>query len=172
MSIGTPANQIEQNRGRFSTGRYAVIWPFNKNPLTKSQEKTIVQAIEGAEEGNLGEVRVHIEKRCKHDDGALGRAREKFEQLGMYETESATGVLLYVAVKDRVCAVYADEGIHTCCAETFWQEVTDKVADGFKEDCPAEGLAAAIDEIGELLREHVPGEKEAEELEPEVTVEA
>lgn len=147
-----------------------MLWPFKKRHLSKDQEKAVVEAIGRAEEGNLGEVRVHLEQKCKHDEGALSRAREKFYELGMCGTDDATGVLLYVAVKDRVTAVYAGPGIHTCCAESFWQEVTDQVAEGFRDDSPAEGLVEAVDRIGELLREHVPGEKEDNELPDEVTM--
>lgn len=147
-----------------------MLWPFGKRYLTKEQERAVVEAIGCAEQGNLGEVRVHLEKRCKHDEGALGRAREKFYELGMCETDDATGVLVYVAVKDRVTAVYAGPGIHTCCPASFWQEVTDRVAEGFGNDEPAQGLVDALGRVGDLLREHVPGEKEENELPDEVTM--
>lgn len=147
-----------------------MFWPFNKRHLTDEQEKAVVDAIGRAEEDNLGEVRVHLEKRCKHEEGALARAREKFYELGMCQTEDSTGVLLYVAIKDRVTAVYAGPGIHTCCAETFWQDVTDQIAQGYESGKPAEGLVAAVDKVGDLLREYVPGEKEDNELPDEVTM--
>lgn len=147
-----------------------MFWPFNKRHLTTEEEEAVVEAIGRAEAGNLGEVRVHLERRCKHEEGALGRAKEKFYELEMCQTEDSTGVLLYVATKDRVTAVYAGPGIHECCAESFWQKVTDRVAEGFGAGEPASGLVDALDEVGELLREHVPGEKEENELPDEVTM--
>lgn len=147
-----------------------MVWPFDKKYLDAEEEEAVVDAINRAQEGNLGEVRVHIEKRCDHGDGALGRAREKFYKLGMSETDEGTGVLLYVALKDRVTAVYAGPGIHTCCAEAFWEDVTETVARGYKEGRGAEGIVEAVDKIGDLLREHVPGEKDENELPEEVTM--
>ena len=145
-------------------------WPFSKRYLNKTQEQEVVAAIGRAEQGNLGEVRVHLENKCQHKEGPLKRAQELFYDLGMCQTEDATGVLLYVAIKDRVTSVYAGPGIHTCCPEAFWQTVTDQVAEGFKEGSPARGLVEALEQVGELLREHVPGEKEANELPDEVTM--
>ena len=146
------------------------LWPFSKRYLDKNQEAEVVAAIGRAEEGNLGEVRVHLERKCPHEEGALERAKQIFYEQGMCQTEDATGVLLYVAIKDRLTAVYAGPGIHTCCPEAFWQKVTDRVAEGFKEGAPAKGLVEAVDEVGDLLREQVPGEKEVNELPDEVTM--
>jgi uncharacterized membrane protein len=128
--------------------------------LTELESARLVRAIGDAERGNRGEVRVHLERRCADTD-ALARARDVFAKLGMHKTQQDTGVLLYVAIDDRRAAVFAGAGIHPAGAESFWQEVIDEVAKHFSEGATAAGLCHAVERIGELLREHVPGDDTA-----------
>ena len=141
-----------------------------KSGLRSSDEEKLVEAIDRAEEGNRGEVMVHVEAECPTEE-PLARAEELFGELGMHETEDRTGVLLYVADMDRKCAVYADEGIFESCGQDFWDHVVDEVAEGYREKKPIAGLVQAVDEIGDVLREQVPGEDtEGDELPDEVSV--
>ena len=137
--------------------------------FTGEQAKILVHAIAEAEAHNRGEVRVHVERRCPHAD-PLERAAEVFVALGMNETEDDTGVLLYVAVEDRSCAVFAGEGVLGARAEGFWQGVADAVANGYRRNDPVAGIEMALLRIGALLREHAPGEDAAgDELSNAVT---
>lgn len=128
--------------------------------LDKEQEQAVVKAIGQAEEGNRGEVQVHLEAQTGGKD-ALERAREVFHTLGMDRTRDGTGVLLYVATADHKVAVFAGPGIHGAGKEGFWQEVTDTVAARFSADDPVGGLVGALEKIGALLREAAPGEDDA-----------
>lgn len=143
---------------------------FWKRPLmTYVQEQALVDAIGAAEAGNRGEVRVHIEARCQGPD-AFARAEAIFGLLEMHQTEEGTGVLLYVAVEDRKAAVYAGPGVYGQAADGFWDDVIALVADGYRVGKPVEGLQGALNEIGQLLREVVPGEDTGgNELPNEVT---
>lgn len=116
-------------------------------------------AIAEAESGNRGEVRVHIEEFCAGDP--LERAGEIFAELDMNETTEDTGVLLYVATVDRACAVFAGSGIHGARDPEFWQEVADAVAGGYRRGDPLAGIEMALLEVGQVLRERVPGEDSA-----------
>jgi uncharacterized membrane protein len=122
-------------------------------------EARVVAAITGAEQGNRGEVRVHVEERCRGD--ALARARAVFAELGMARTQESTGVLLYLAPNERKAAVFAGAGIHGAAGEGFWREVIDAVAKGYAGGTPVDGLEAALERIGAILREHAPGEDRA-----------
>ena len=139
------------------TGSNAMTSWFRKirrRPLGAEDEMEVIRAIVEAEKGNRGEVRVHIESRCPGD--ALERAREQFFRLGMDRTAEGTGVLLYVAEKDRRAAVYAGPGIHGAADERFWQLAVKAVAEGFSGE-PARGITGALAMIGELLRAAAPG---------------
>lgn len=144
-------------------------WWKKKEHLGESEEKAVVQAITAAEQGNRGEVKVHLEARCRAQQ-PMERAADLFGELGMQETRDGTGVLLYVAVEDRKAAVYAGPGIHGAAEAGFWQGVVDAVAEGFKAGSPEKGLVDALGRIGDLLRATVPGEDDAgNELADEVS---
>jgi uncharacterized membrane protein len=134
-------------------------------------EQRIVRAIANAERGNRGEVRVHVEARCPTKD-PLKRARALYFALKMNQTRDDTAVLLYVADQSRACAVWSGAGIHARGGEAFWKGVTDAVAGGYRQSKGADGVCEALGKIGELLRQHVPGEDTAgNELPNAVTTE-
>lgn len=137
--------------------------------IRDEDDAAIVDAIRRAERGSRGEVRLHLERRCRRAV-PMERARELFASLGMHATQDATGVLLYVSLSPRVACVYAGEGVHGAAEPGFWEDVVGRVARGFAEGRAAAGLIEAIDEIGELLRRVVPGEDPAgNELPDEVS---
>jgi uncharacterized membrane protein len=140
-----------------------------KAGLTIKERDLIVAAIKAAERGNIGEVRVHIEEKSSVRD-VLARARTLFVELGMRKTKRGTGVLLYVALRNRTAAVYAGPGIHGAREPGFWQGVVDAVSSGYKKGKPAEGITKALGAIGDLLREHAAGEDvDGNELPDQVT---
>lgn len=140
--------------------------------LSELDEQRVVRAIANAERGNRGEVRVHIERRCPKGD-ALTRAQHLYRALGMERTQNDTAVLLYIATKSRQAAIYAGAGVDAHVGGEFWRSVIDKVAKGFKEGRPGEGIRGALEEVGEVLREHLPGDDVAgNELPNEMTTPA
>ncbi len=124
--------------------------------LSDADRLAIVDAIGDAEHGSLGEVRVHIEERCPGDD-AMARAKELFARLGMSGTKRATGVLLYVATKDRRVAVFADRGLFGATAPAVWSGVVERVAAGYRAGRPAAGIVEALTMVGDVLRGYAAG---------------
>jgi uncharacterized membrane protein len=118
----------------------------------------LTAAIAAAEKGHRGEVRVHLEKRCPKRKNPPERAAELFESFGMSRTREDTAVLLYVAFDDGRCAVHAGSGVEAAAAPGFWRAVADQIDRGFSIGEPLAGICAALEQIGEMLREHVPGE--------------
>ncbi len=124
------------------------------NFFTKEQKKQITDAIKEAELNTSGEIRLHVEKRCKIN--ALDRAAYIFDKLKMHKTEKRNGVLFYLAVDDHKFAILGDAGINQVTPENFWDEIKDIVLDYFKEGKYADGLAKGIRMAGEALKEHFP----------------
>ena len=91
-----------------------------KEFFSQEENEKIVQSIRDAEKCTSGEVRVFVESKCKFLD-PLDRALEIFADLKMENTEDRNAVLVYVALKDRQLAVYADKGIHEKVGDQFWQ---------------------------------------------------
>lgn len=134
--------------------------------LAPDQEAAIVAAITAAEAGNTAEVRVHIDRRAP--GAPLESARRRFFELGMHRTRDATGVLLYVALRDQRAAVYAGGGVNQHVAPDTWQPIVDAVTAGYARGDGAAGLCDALALIGDVLRAAVPGDDAAGDELPNV----
>ena len=129
---------------------------FKKKAFFSQEENDkIVAAIRNAEKCTSGEVRVFIESRCKYID-PLDRAMQLFAQLKMEDTRDRNAVLLYVALKDRQLAVYADSGIHQKVGDQFWEEAVNNILLHFDKENYANGIVQCIAGIGDALKENFP----------------
>ena len=129
---------------------------FKKKAFFSQEENDkIVAAIRNAEKCTSGEVRVFIESRCKYID-PLDRAMQLFAQLKMEDTRDRNAVLLYVALKDRQLAVYADSGIHQKVGDQFWEEAVNNILLHFDKENYANGIVQCIAAIGDALKENFP----------------
>jgi uncharacterized membrane protein len=136
--------------------------------FTEEQKLSIRKAIEQAERNTSGEIRVHIDERCKGD--VLECAKKIFAKLKMHHTRERNAVLFYLAVKDRQFAIYGDEGIHQKVKDDFWNSVRDKMLGLFKDGKFTEGLCEGIIEAGMQLQKHFPHrDDDKDELSNEVT---
>ena len=82
-----------------------------KDRFDEAQQKRIKDAVASAELNTSGEVRVHIESKCK-EDNVLNRASQVFAHLDMQKTDARNGVLIYVALDDHQFAIIGDVGIN------------------------------------------------------------
>jgi uncharacterized membrane protein len=124
------------------------------NFFSKEEKDLIKSAIQEAERNTCGEIRVHVEYRCKED--VLDRAAWWFGKLKMQLTEQRNGVLFYLAVKDRKFAILGDKGINAVTPDDFWDRIREKMLDRFKEGAYAAGLQEGILMAGQALKEHFP----------------
>ncbi len=120
--------------------------------------ETIVQSIRNAEKQTSGEVRVFIESRCSFVD-PVDRAKEIFFELKMEKTKDRNAVLLYIAMKDRQLALFADEGIYEKCGQLYWEDAVKKMLIDFKQNAIAKGIIDCVTAIGQTLKEQFPFEK-------------
>jgi len=126
--------------------------------FSDEEQKAIVDEIRKVETRTSGEVRVYIENRCRFVD-PLDRAAEIFFGLKMEATLHRNGVLLYVAMKDKQFAIFADEGIYQALGAKYWNEEAKKMLMAFKSDSHAKGIANVIEDIGDALHQHFPYDK-------------
>jgi len=122
--------------------------------FTAENKLQITNAIRIAETNTSGEIRVHIESRCKGD--VLDQAAYIFEKLEIHKTELRNGVLFYLAIEDHKFAILGDAGINQKVPEDFWDDIKEGVVAKFKEGLYSEGLAEGIVKAGEQLKEHFP----------------
>lgn len=129
-----------------------------QNFFSLEEQQQIVQAIQTVELKTSSEIRLHIDTKTKLK--ALDRAAYLFKQLGMHQTDARNGVLLYMAVKDRLFAIIGDAGIHSCVKETFWTECKEEVLTEFKSGNFCSGIVSCILKVGHTLEKHFPYQKD------------
>jgi len=128
---------------------------FSKSLFDSNERNTIVKAIGDAEALTSGEIRLHIEKKCKSAD-ALIRAQEVFYELGMDKTAAANGVLIYLAYEDKKFAIIGDKGIDTVVPDNFWDSIKEMMAGHFGKGEFIQGVLYAIVETGHQLKQYFP----------------
>ena len=138
--------------------------------FTEQQQKQVQDAIAHAELNTSGEIRVHIDKRCKEEPMKMAIA--VFEKLGMHKTEQRNAVLFYLAMDDKKLAILGDKGINEAVPTNFWDEIRDLMVSHFKKGEFTEGLSKGIVMAGEQLKSAFPYQSDdTNELSNEITFE-
>jgi uncharacterized membrane protein len=139
-----------------------------KDFLSHDEKAEIISAIREAELRTSGEVRVHIEKKCKGD--ILDRAAYIFEKLKMHKTDLRNGVLFYLALNDKKFAILGDRGINEKVPENFWNDIKIMMEQHFMNGQMVIGLKEGILTAGEHLKIHFPHKKDdVNELSDEIS---
>lgn len=128
-----------------------------KDFFTPGQQQRMVQAIQHAEKNTSGEVRIFVESKCRYVD-PIDRAKEIFFNLKMDKTKDRNAVLLYLALKDRQLALFADEGIYQRCGAAYWDYEVKKIIAAFTKDDYTGGICLVVEDIGEALKQQFPYE--------------
>jgi uncharacterized membrane protein len=125
-----------------------------ENFFSKEQKKQITDAIAEAELNTSGEIRLHVEGRCKID--VLDRAAYVFEKLEIHKTAQRNGVLFYLAVYDRKFAILGDAGINQLVPADFWDQIKETMLAHFKVGKFSDGLSKGILMAGVQLKANFP----------------
>ena len=126
--------------------------------FSKDDQKKIEQAIKQAEHKTSGEIRVHIDARCKGE--VLDAASKVFATLGMHKTKLRDGVLLYLALEDKKFAIIGDAGINQKVPANFWDNIKNDMLVHFRKSDFTTGLIHGIAMTGTQLKQHFPHEKD------------
>lgn len=119
------------------------------------------ERVAAAERGHGGQIRVCIEGGLPLDalwrhTSARQRALGLFGQLGVWDTEHNNGVLLYLLMAERAIEIVADRGLAPQVPASHWSALVARMQPAFSAGRFEDGLTAAIDAIGDELREHFP----------------
>lgn len=126
--------------------------------FTKEEGDRVIAAIRIAETNTSGEIRVHIEAKCKGD--ILKQAQKTFKKLGMQKTAARNGVLFFIAPERRGFAIVGDEGIDAVVPENFWDDVKNILQQNFRAAKFEQGITEGITLVGEKLKAHFPYQKD------------
>ncbi len=117
--------------------------------------------IAASESAHLGELRFVVEASQSlhgllHDQSARARAVELFSQLGVWDTEHNSGVLIYVQLVDRRVEIVADRGINARVEEGFWNAICRRIEAAYRAGSFEQGTLLALNDVTAVLAEHFP----------------
>jgi uncharacterized membrane protein len=121
--------------------------------------RRIEQAVKASERSHRGEIRFAIEGSLHLRDLRLStreRARQVFAQLGVWDTEENTGVLIYVQLVDRRIEIVADRGIAKRVEQAEWEKLCRAMERAFRERRFEAGVLEAIEGVTQILARHFP----------------
>jgi len=84
------------------------------------------------------------------------RAMQLFKMAAERRTRARTGVVLYLSLLERRAEIVADEAIHSQVEPEIWGEAMAALIGKVKEGRPAEGMALAVEKIGDVLASCLP----------------
>jgi uncharacterized membrane protein len=123
----------------------------------------IEEAIAAAERSHSGELRFVVESSLSlglllRSTDSRRRAVHLFGELGVWDTEENSGVLIYVLLADRRVEIVADRGIHRCVGDGGWVEICRAMQDAFRARKFKAGALDGIAAVSALLAEHFPAD--------------
>lgn len=125
-----------------------------KDFINRLDDPKIALAIEEAEKGTSGEIRVFVTARTVED--ALAEAEREFLREGMDKTVDRNAVLIYFAPRSQTFAIVGDQGVHEKCGQDFWEGIREHMTPHLKQRHFTEAILAGVRETGEALAKHFP----------------
>ena len=132
--------------------------PASKRYFTKQDQFAISEAVKSAEEGHVGEIQVVIEgympsSLAYHQNTRL-RAQQLFAELGVWDTEQNSGVLLYLNLCEQKVEIVIDRGINQATEQHEWQNICNQMVVELKNKKYREAVIQGVTEIGTILNRY------------------
>lgn len=129
--------------------------PATKRFFNAQDQHAIAEAVTAAEHGHVGEIQVVIEgclpSRLAYAIDTHTRARQLFAELGVWDTELNSGVLLYLNLCERKVEIVIDRGIKSATTQQVWDEVCAHIVQGLAQQQYRQAVITGVQEIGEIL---------------------
>jgi uncharacterized membrane protein len=138
-------------------GAWFGVWRWFPRPVLAR----IAAAIGEGERRHSGEVCFAVESRYSPWAVLAGRdvaarARAVFGQLGVWDTQDNSGVLLYLQLAERRVEIVADRGIAARVGPEQWQALCAQFVEDMRAGAPEAAVLACIGRIHALLEAHFP----------------
>lgn len=129
--------------------------PATKRFFNAQDQHAIAEAVTAAEHGHVGEIQVVIEgclpSRLAYAVDTHIRARQLFAELGVWDTELNSGILLYLNLCERKVEIVIDRGIKSATTQQVWDEVCTHIVQGLAQQQYRQAVMTGVEEIGEIL---------------------
>lgn len=97
-----------------------------------------------------------LSRAARREAWALRNARAAFVARGVADTRGRTGVLLHVAVVERIATVIADLGVRQAIPEAAWTAACAPLRAAVARGEPASALSPHLAALAELCSRHLP----------------
>ena len=129
--------------------------PASKRFFNQQDQYAIAQAVAAAEQGHVGEIQVviegHMPAREAYYLDTRGRAKQLFSELGVWDTELNSGILLYVNLCERKVEIVIDRGIQQATTQQVWDEVCQCIIEKMSQQQYRQALVDGVTQIGRIL---------------------
>lgn len=129
--------------------------PASKRYFSKQDQAVIAQAVQQSEDGHVGEIQVviegHIPSHQAYYQNTRLRAQQLFAELGVWDTEFNSGVLLYLNLCEQTVEIVVDRGINLQTSTEVWQRICDQIIAELKNKQYRSAVVNGVVEIGKVL---------------------
>lgn len=129
--------------------------PASSRYFSRADQHAIAQAVTQAEQGHAGEIQVviegHIPSHQAYTQNTCLRARQLFAELGVWDTEYNSGVLLYLNLCERTVELVFDRGIQQATEQAVWHNICQEMVAGLKQRHYREAVVQGVMKIGQVL---------------------
>lgn len=138
--------------------KHFLYMPASKRYFSKQDQNAIAEAVKQAEQGHIGEIQVVIEgyipSSLAYTQNTRLRAQQLFAELGVWDTEQNSGVLLYLNLCEQKVEIVIDRGINNATEQSEWQAICDLIVNELKEKNYRVGVILGVTEIGTILNRY------------------
>ena len=101
-------------------------------------------------------LRMRLTPRIIKAERVRARALSYFKVGAEARTSGRTGILIYISLNEHVAEIIADEAIHGKVAPGVWGDAMAHLIAEVREGRLADGMIAAVRDVGVILAEHFP----------------
>ncbi|WHP04855.1 TPM domain-containing protein [Acinetobacter corruptisaponis] len=126
--------------------------------FNKQDRMHIANAVQQAEKGHVGEIQVVIEghipcSQAYHQNTRL-RAQQLFAELGVWDTELNSGVLLYLNLCERKVEIVIDRGLKHATQTETWNKICQNIIVTLVQKEYLRAVTNGVNEIGQVLDQY------------------
>ena len=101
-------------------------------------------------------LRLRLTPRATRRRRVRARAYELFKVAAEARTTGRTGILIYLSLGEHMAEIIADEAIHSKVDPALWGDAMIAMVGEVREGRIADGMIAAVAQVGVILHEHLP----------------
>ena len=106
----------------------------------------------------------------KMADEVHNRALAEFYQQGLYKTKEENGILIMLAVFEKMVVVLGDKGVNAKVSPDYWHKMKDQIIEGIKHNRAGMAIAEAIKANANELKAHFPYKSDDKDELPDTVV--